>query len=96
MARMIGRYRMEQEIRALKSERDDLKTELAIACEAITGFVEAGIRCFHCRKRLATCVGAYEGTKEQLSACDECCGHGNEDGWCVPISEYVDERKGGG
>lgn len=31
-----------------------------------------------------SCVGVYEGDRPAL-ACDECCGHGNEDGWCVPL-----------
>lgn len=38
--------------------------------------------------QLATCLGAYEGTEIPDYACDNCCGHGNEDGWCRPISRY--------
>lgn len=30
----------------------------------------------------ATCFGAYEGSAPAY-ACDECCGHGNEDGRCT-------------
>lgn len=33
----------------------------------------------------ATCVGAYEGATDPEPACDGCCGHGNEDGWCEPL-----------
>lgn len=34
----------------------------------------------------ASCVGVYEDpTQEPAPACDDCCGHGNEDGWCEPI-----------
>ena len=43
--------------------------------------------CHICGKP-ATCIGAYEGGTEAQSACDDCCGHGNEDGWCVPIAEW--------
>ena len=33
----------------------------------------------------ATCIGAYEGSTTPEPACDTCCGHGNEDGWCQPL-----------
>ena len=33
----------------------------------------------------ATCVGAYEAPENLDFGCEECCSHGNEDGWCVPI-----------
>lgn len=42
--------------------------------------------CVHCGQP-ATCKGAYEGSPLEEYACDECCGHGNEDGHCEPISE---------
>lgn len=35
----------------------------------------------------ATCIGSYEGHTPIAPACDKCCGHGNEDGWCVPIAD---------
>ncbi len=38
-------------------------------------------------KSPVTCFGCYEGMGETLPACDDCCGHGNEDGWCRPIAE---------
>ena len=41
--------------------------------------------CYYCEKRPAACRGAYEGSTIQRVACDECCGHGNEDGHCEPI-----------
>lgn len=31
----------------------------------------------------ATCHGTYDGHTGY--ACDDCCGHGCEDGWCDPI-----------
>lgn len=42
--------------------------------------------CEHCGELPAVCVGAYDG--ESLAvACDECCGHGCEDGWCRELDE---------
>lgn len=38
----------------------------------------------NCRKP-ATCIGSYEGATATSAACDDCCGHGNEDGWCVAL-----------
>jgi hypothetical protein len=34
----------------------------------------------------AACYGAYEGMPPDF-ACNECCGHGNEDGWCVSVED---------
>jgi len=37
----------------------------------------------------ATCIGVYEDPEgEPEPACDDCCGHGNEDGWCRPIGQH--------
>lgn len=39
---------------------------------------------------LAACFGSYEGERESY-ACNNCCGHGNEDGHCVALStEHAD------
>lgn len=35
----------------------------------------------------ATCFGSYEGQGNYGYGCDECCGHGNEDGHCDQLSE---------
>ena len=44
--------------------------------------------CATCGKP-ATCHGAYEGHDDPpQDSCDDCCGHGNEDGWCRPIEGY--------
>lgn len=40
----------------------------------------------------ASCFGVYEletPENRRAFACDECCGHGNEDGWCVPIEDMA-------
>ncbi|MGI9306846.1 MAG: phage Gp37/Gp68 family protein [Gammaproteobacteria bacterium] len=34
----------------------------------------------------AVCVGEYEGHGGQQPACARCCAHGNEDGYCWPLS----------
>lgn len=44
------------------------------------------VRCYACGGR-ATCVGAYEGQKVTEYCCDDCCGHGNEDGHCAPLED---------
>jgi hypothetical protein len=36
-------------------------------------------------ENLATCYGAYDGEEVETPACDECCGHSQETGHCVPI-----------
>ncbi len=45
--------------------------------------------CAVCAK-LPACIGAYEGHSPIAFACDECCGHGNEDGWCVPLAKAAE------
>ncbi len=41
-------------------------------------------RCAGCGQT-ATCYGAYEGAPSSY-ACDDCCGHGCEDGRCEPVT----------
>jgi protein gp37 len=43
------------------------------------------VPCAHCGTRKATCIGKYEAMTTYEPACDECCGHGNEDGHCEPL-----------
>lgn len=46
--------------------------------------------CAHCLDvpaNPATCIGAYEGMEDETPACDVCCGHGNEDGYCKQLKE---------
>lgn len=40
--------------------------------------------CAHCGDRPASCVGAYD-QEAEAPACDQCCGHGCEDGRCRPL-----------
>jgi hypothetical protein len=45
---------------------------------------ELEIRCIH-HGEPATCFGVYEDSTNPVEiGCDDCCGHGNEDGWCEP------------
>lgn len=41
--------------------------------------------CHICGKP-ATCIGQYESAEEESPACDDCCGHGCEDGKCRPVA----------
>lgn len=46
------------------------------------------LTCDHCGKEPAACFGHYEGGEgDPCVACDTCCGHGNEDGWCVRLED---------
>lgn len=50
---------------------------------------DLGDVCAHC-DRPPVCIGVYEdSTGQPALACDECCGHGNEDGWCKLLTEYL-------
>jgi hypothetical protein len=45
-----------------------------------------GLRCAVCGSP-ATCIGAYEAAVPVLPACDDCCGHGCEDGSCCSLDD---------
>lgn len=49
------------------------------------------MRCEHCGQHDATCIGRSEPGERLKGACDSCCGHSHEDGYCVPI-QPGDER----
>jgi hypothetical protein len=44
----------------------------------------ASATCARCGEP-ATCLGAYAGAETEQYGCDECCGHGNEDGHCEEV-----------
>lgn len=49
-------------------------------------------KCEHCHERDAVCFGVYEDPEAPVErACDVCCAHGNEDGWCESIDPEVEE-----
>lgn len=49
----------------------------------------AASTCDYCGKQ-ATCFGRYESMVDPSYACDECCGHGCEDGRCEPLKAALD------
>lgn len=86
-------------IKAVKIEElereDNTKEKRGIIyfAEATKGWVlnvtttSQGPTCEHCNeKRPAACLGTYEGGPVAY-ACDTCCGHACEDGWCVPLAD---------
>lgn len=60
---------------------DEGHAEAVAICAAVN---RAGPRICECG-RPATCFGSYESDLTPAYACDECCGHGNEDGRCEGI-----------
>lgn len=62
------------------SDHEQRETAVAI-CNAVN---RTGDRvCANCGDR-AACFGSYEDELHPAYACDNCCGHGNEDGHCEP------------
>lgn len=47
--------------------------------------------CEQCGERPAFCLGRYDSPRDAY-ACDECCGHGNEDGHCRPLNKSDYQR----
>ena len=41
--------------------------------------------CSNCTVNPATCFGRYDNMEHPDYSCDDCCGHGNEDGYCEPL-----------
>jgi hypothetical protein len=60
---------------------DEGHAEAVAICMAVN---RAGPQVCECGKR-ATCFGSYESDLRPAYACDDCCGHGNEDGHCEPV-----------
>lgn len=46
------------------------------------------LKCAECGAPPA-CYGSYEDSVSWAYACNECCGHGNEDGHCEPLLKLV-------
>jgi len=81
---------MNRETTEFRFETEDREFASAIA-NALNKTCEPN--CFHCQKP-ATCFGSYEDEYSPGYACDECCGHGNEDGHCdlLEIVELTNEN----
>lgn len=43
--------------------------------------------CGHCGKEPGACLGSYGDDRDVCFACETCCQHGNEDGWCIPLED---------
>lgn len=54
---------------------------------ALLAYADECTRCAHCGAP-STCVGSYEDHEPVEGACDTCCGHGCEDGWCKQHDEW--------
>ena len=78
--------RVDRVAQAFQRARTTLRAHAAgdVAC-AIDATGHAP-KCSHC-DRPATCFGAYEDERNIGYGCDECCGHGCEDGWCRQLSD---------
>lgn len=63
------------------------KSELEAAQNEIERLGEALPTCSECDSSPAVCFGQYEGDGVPQPSCHSCCGHGNEDGWCIPLSD---------
>lgn len=59
-----------------------------VKCGALVEAVTAAIVCEVCGKA-AACIGEYE--RGEHAACDDCCQHGNKDGHCRPVHEWVQD-----
>ncbi|MHC4644287.1 MAG: hypothetical protein ACYTBJ_02205 [Planctomycetota bacterium] len=57
--------------------------------QALVAERERAPKCAHCGKP-ATCLGRYEGHGPWEWACDDCCGHGSEDGECRPVASVAE------
>lgn len=55
--------------------------------ESVATLVMSGATCGHCDERPAACLGNYGEESGDCYACDECCQHGNEDGWCISLED---------
>lgn len=55
-----------------------------VEAEASAAAAWQHIKCSGCGG-VPTCYGSYEGGGVEGFCCDDCCGHGNEDGWCKPL-----------
>ena len=51
--------------------------------------------CEYCHTNPATCSGTYEGSEGRQLACDDCCGHACEDGYCTPLSDEPEAKATG-
>jgi hypothetical protein len=83
---LVKQWRDDSFVMSLQSQRamlvkcaNELEAALATQVPAPTALCDCG--------KPAVCFGAYEGNWQPSFSCADCCGHGNEDGWCKPVEE---------
>ena len=64
--------------------KEQLGSRIRELSEELEQLRESHPKCLCCGK-LASCMGSYD--EAWGYACDECCGHGNEDGQCFPLAD---------
>lgn len=69
--------------------RDEQTIQEALTIARQEGWIpNMSVMCECCKIKPAKCRGRYEDPNSPLMyACEDCCGCGNEDGWCHPISQ---------
>jgi hypothetical protein len=84
---------------AARSALRPLVDEVVRLRSAVAKAVGDAPYCNHCGRSPATCIGRYEDQERDQLACDECCGHGCEDGSCTrldnPAALIERGRRGG-
>ena len=70
----------------MASEQSEMLKEV---CDGVIELLRGLVPfCAICDRYPASCFGVYEDPSQDVGpACDECCGHGNEDGWCRPMGD---------
>jgi hypothetical protein len=75
-----------------RAELERLRPAAADLTHILALFAAGSWSCDHCAEP-ATCFGGYEGSDSPGFSCDEHCGHGCEDGWCIRIPEVFDDEQ---
>jgi hypothetical protein len=78
---------LEADVARASADRDSARADLARMSLELDRLKDTALICAHCEAQPAVCFGRYEDAGEPEPACGACCGHGNEDGWCIPIGD---------
>jgi len=77
---------MEAVAEALDSGRQEAFKEMALTTP---------LYCAHCPEaRRAVCIGCYDNDAQTSPACDDCCAHGCEDGFCEKLPDIMPQYEG--
>lgn len=85
----LGELVCGEEYEGRDTESSDVEQVTCLICLR-TALQMDRFMCAICGKP-AACLGRYEGNVEFNPACDECCGHGNEDGECFQLVSETGE-----